>query len=80
MVEFRTHAIMFKHNLTWLELESWLYEHIGHGGRWLIKNGDDDRIIEPEEGDEWGIYQKGPNPTLAIVDDKQATYFALMWS
>ena len=59
------------------DLTDWLYENVGHGGRWLIKNGE----VEPEEGDDWGIYYEGAGGwwKICIVDEKKAMMYALRW-
>ena len=58
----------------WLQ---WMYENIGHGGRWLVTDGE----VEPEPGDEWGYYFRGLGAyKVAILDEKKAELFALRWS
>lgn len=58
----------------WLQ---WMHDNIGHGGRWLVKDGE----VEPEPGDEWGYYFVSLYGAykVAILDEKKATLYALRW-
>lgn len=57
----------------------WLYNNVGHGGRWLYDNIAN--RVEPEDGDAWGYFREGPYwYKIGILDEKCATMYALRWS
>ena len=62
-----------------VDLTDWLYENIGHGGRWLVNK---DGEIEPEDGDAWGIYYEGWKGwyKICILDEQKAALYALRWA
>mgnify|MGYP003338512604 CR=1 FL=1 len=78
MIEFNASSIMWRNQVTYEELESWLFNNVGPGGRWLHgHNGDE---IEPELGDEWGTFSRVGYIMITIVDKQKAVWFKLRWS
>lgn len=71
---------MITFKLTNLERESldWLWENVGHGGRWILKDGQ----VEVEEGDAWGYYFEGSRGwyKIGFLDEKKAMLYSLRWS
>lgn len=81
MIDFDATTIMSKHRIQFVELEHWLYNNVGPGGRWLKNSWPGGIDIEPEAGDEWGVYSARLGDTMiSIVDEKKAMLFALRWS
>ena len=81
MTDIDASSIMWKNQVTFAELESWLHYNVGHGGRWLSKIYHGEREVEPESGDEWGVYTSMMGDVMiTIVDEKKALLFMLRWS
>jgi len=80
MIDIDATAIMVKHHISFNDMEDWLWKNVGSGGRWLTKIYNGEKEIEPEQGDEWGVYSSIMGRVmLTIVDDKKATFFMLRW-
>lgn len=80
MIDIDVSTIMYKHQVSFKEIEAWLFDNIGPGGRWLTKIWNGEPEIEPEQGDEWGVYSaRMGDVMISIVDDKKAMLFALRW-
>ena len=80
MIEFDATNIMGKHQIPFVELEHWLYNNIGPGGRWLKTLWNTGVELEPESGDAWGVHSSRLGDTMiSIVDEKKAVLFALRW-
>ena len=80
MIDFDASAIIIKHKVPFVELEYWLYNNVGAGGRWLDVHYRDGYKMEPMQGDEWGVYSSSIGRTIiSIVDEQKAVLFALRW-
>ena len=56
----------------------WLYDNVGHGGRWLYNNLTD--RLEPEDGDAWGWFRQAPYwYKIGILDEKKAILYSMRW-
>ncbi len=81
MIDIDATTIMGKHQVAFWELESWLHNNVGPGGRWLTKIYNGEKEVEPESGDEWGVYSSRLGDVMiTIVDEKKAVLFALRWA
>lgn len=72
---FRNHP-----DTSFTDLECWLLDNIGPGGRWLTGPivGPDVQV-EPEHGDSWGMYQSHNRLYVSIVGLEHALLFQLRW-
>ena len=81
MIDFDASTIMWRRQVSFADLESWLHRNVGPGGRWLKKPWHDGGEVEPESGDEWGVYSSRMGDVMiTIVNEQKAMLFALRWA
>ena len=81
MIDVDATSIMCRYQVPFTEIESWLHHNVGPGGRWLTKIYHGEKEVEPEPGDEWGVYSSRMGDLMiTIVDEQKASLFLLRWT